>query len=284
MAGETLTPSSYILHHLQNLVYGYYPGNEGQGLEQNLEAGWRFAHSAEEAQAMGFWAIHVDSMLWSIAMGVLFLWLFRKGVKSATSGVPGGLQNFVEVMVEFVDKSVKESFHGRNPVIAPLALTIFCWIFMMNLMDLVPVDFLPQLFHLAGVPYMKVVPTTDLNITFGLSISVFLLIIYYSIKVKGVGGFVGELTLQPFGKWMLPFNLVLESVGLIAKPISLSLRLFGNLYAGELIFILIALMPFWGQWMLSVPWAIFHILVITLQAFIFMMLTIVYLSMAHEDH
>ena len=168
MAGETLTPSSYILHHLQNLVYGYYPGDKVQGLE-NLdsvqEAGWRFAHSAEEAKAMGFWAIHVDSMLWSIGMGVLFLWLFRKGVKSATSGVPGGLQNFVEVMVEFVDKSVKESFHGRNPVIAPLALTIFCWIFMMNLMDLVPVDFLPQLFHLAGVPYMKVVPTTDLNIT-----------------------------------------------------------------------------------------------------------------------
>ena len=154
----------------------------------------------------------------------------------------------------------------------------------MNLMDLVPVDFLPQLFHLAGIQYMKVVPTTDINITFGMSLSVLFLIIYYSIKVKGVGGFAGELTLKPFGKWMLPFNLILEGVGLIAKPISLSLRLFGNLYAGELIFILIALMPFWAQWMLSVPWAIFHILVITLQAFIFMMLTIVYLSMAHEDH
>lgn len=154
----------------------------------------------------------------------------------------------------------------------------------MNLMDLVPVDFLPQLFHAAGVEYMKVVPTTDINITFGMSLSVFVLIIYYSIKVKGVGGFVGELTLQPFGKWMMPFNLLLEGVGLIAKPISLALRLFGNLYAGELIFILIALLPFWAQWALSVPWAIFHILVITLQAFIFMMLTIVYLSMAHEDH
>lgn len=273
MAGDTLTASSYIQHHLQNLVYGNHPEN-----------GWGFAHSAQEAAEMGFWAIHVDSMLWSIGLGVLFLWIFRKAAKSVTSGVPSGMQNFVEVMVEFVDNSVKETFHGKSPVIAPLALTIFCWIFLMNLMDLVPVDFLPFVFASMGVEYMKVVPTTDLNVTLGMSLSVFALIIYYSIKVKGVGGFVGELTLQPFGKWMLPFNLLLEGVGLIAKPISLALRLFGNLYAGELIFILIALLPFWAQWMLSVPWAIFHILVITLQAFIFMMLTIVYLSMAHEDH
>ena len=154
----------------------------------------------------------------------------------------------------------------------------------MNLMDLVPVDFLPTLFMAMGVPYMKVVPTTDVNATLGMSLSVFGLIIYYSIKVKGVSGFVGELTLQPFGKKMIPANLLLEGVGLIAKPISLALRLFGNLYAGELIFILIAIMPFWLQWALSVPWAIFHILVIVLQAFIFMMLTIVYLSMACEDH
>jgi F-type H+-transporting ATPase subunit a len=209
MAGETLTASSYIQHHLQNLVYGNHPVN-----------GWSFAHSTKEASEMGFWSINVDSMLWSIGVGIVFLWLFRKAAKTATSGVPGGLQNFVEVMVEFVDKSVKESFHGKNPVIAPLALTIFCWIFLMNLMDLVPVDFLPQLFHLAGIQYMKVVPTTDINITFGMSLSVLFLIIYYSIKVKGVGGFAGELTLKPFGKWMLPFNLILEGVGLIAKPIS----------------------------------------------------------------
>jgi F-type H+-transporting ATPase subunit a len=276
MAGETVTASSYIQHHLQNLTFGNHP-----------DLGWTFAHSAKEAQEMGFWAVHVDTLGWSVALGMLFLWIFRKAAKKATTGVPGGLQNFVEIMVEFVDTSVKETFHGRNKVIAPLALTIFCWIFLMNLMDLVPVDFLPRLFQIItgnDHAYFKVVPTTDVNATFGMSLSVFALIIYYSIKVKGVSGFAGELTLQPFGKWMMPFNLLLEGVGLIAKPISLALRLFGNLYAGELIFILIALLPFWIQFALSVPWAIFHILVIVLQAFIFMMLTIVYLSMAHEDH
>ncbi len=276
MAGETLTASSYIQHHLQNLTYGNHP-----------EGGWMFAHTAQEAKEMGFWAIHVDTMGWSIALGVLFLWLFRSAAKKATTGVPGGLQNFVEIMIEFVDNSVKETFHGRNKVIAPLALTIFCWVFLMNLMDLIPVDFLPRLAQIITGNehlYFRVVPTTDLNATLGMAFSVFALIVYYSIKVKGVSGFVGELTLQPFGKWMIPFNLLLEGVGLIAKPISLALRLFGNLYAGELIFILIALMPLWIQWALSVPWAIFHILVIVLQAFIFMMLTIVYLSMAHEDH
>ncbi|WLQ13072.1 F0F1 ATP synthase subunit A [Hahella aquimaris] len=276
MAGENPTASEYIQHHLQNLTFGNHP-----------EHGWSFAHTAQEAKEMGFWAVHVDSLGWSIALGALFVWLFRKAAVKATSGVPSGLQNFVEIMVDFVDKSVKETFHGKNAVIAPLALTIFCWIFLMNLMDLVPVDFLPRLFQVItgnDHAYFKVVPTTDVNVTLGMSLSVFFLIIYYSIKVKGVGGFLGELTLQPFGKWMLPFNLLLEGVGLIAKPISLALRLFGNLYAGELLFILIALMPLWAQWVLSVPWAIFHILVIVLQAFIFMMLTIVYLSMAHEDH
>ena len=276
MAGETITASSYIQHHLQNLTFGNHPVN-----------GWSIAHSAKEAQEMGFWAVHVDTLGWSIGLGVLFLWMFRAAAKKATTGIPGGLQNFVEVMVEFVDNSVKETFHGKNKVVAPLALTIFCWIFLMNLMDLVPVDWLPRLFQIItgdDHAYFKVVPTTDVNATLGMSLSVFALIIYYSIKVKGVSGFVGELTLQPFGKWMIPFNLLLEGVGLIAKPISLALRLFGNLYAGELIFILIALLPFYIQFFLSVPWAIFHILVITLQAFIFMMLTIVYLSMAHEDH
>ncbi|OOV87357.1 F0F1 ATP synthase subunit A [Oceanospirillum linum] len=273
MAGANPTPSEYIQHHLQNLTFGLHPdGTLG------------FAHGAKEAADMGFWAVHVDTLGWSIFLGLIFTFLFRKAAKHATTGVPGGLQNFVEIMVEFVDQSVKDTFHGRSSLIAPLALTIFCWVFLMNLMDLVPVDFLPALFMAMGVDYMKVVPTTDVNATLGMSIAVFFLIIYYSIKVKGVGGFVGELTLQPFGKWMMPFNLLLEGVGLIAKPISLALRLFGNLYAGELIFILIAIMPFWIQWALSVPWAIFHILVITLQAFIFMMLTIVYLSLACEDH
>ncbi len=275
MAGE-ITASSYIQHHLQNLTYGNHP-----------EGGWMFAHTAQEAKEMGFWAIHVDTMGWSIVLGLIFLGLFRSAAKKATTGVPGGLQNFVEIMIEFVDNSVKETFHGRNKVIAPLALTVFCWVFLMNFMDLIPVDFLPRLAQIVTGNehlYFKVVPTTDLNATLGMAFSVFALIVYYSIKVKGVSGFIGELTLQPFGKWMIPFNLLLEGVGLIAKPISLALRLFGNLYAGELIFILIALMPFWIQWAMSVPWAIFHILVIVLQAFIFMMLTIVYLSMAHEDH
>ncbi|MBJ7536391.1 F0F1 ATP synthase subunit A [Marinomonas transparens] len=282
MGIESPTASAYIKHHLQNLTFGQHPdGTLG------------LAHNAKEAAEMGFWAIHLDTMAVSIALGVLFLWLFRKAAKKVSSDTPSGLQNFVELMVEFVDGSVKETFHGKNKLIAPLALTIFVWVFLMNAMDLVPVDFLPALASFIGVNifgadphhvYFKFVPTTDLNATLGMSLSVFALIVYYSIKVKGVSGFVGELTLQPFGKWMIPFNLLLEGVGLLAKPVSLALRLFGNLYAGELIFILIAILPWGLQWALSVPWAIFHILVIVLQAFIFMMLTIVYLSMAHEDH
>lgn len=273
MASENHTASEYIQHHLQNLTFG-----------QRHDGSWGIAHGAKEAADMGFWAIHLDTMAFSIGLGVLFLWLFRRAAKKASSGVPSGLQNFVELMVEFVDGSVKETFHGKSKVIAPLALTIFVWVFLMNTMDLIPVDVLPTLAKLAGVEYFKVVPTTDMNATLGMSISVFALIIFYSLKSKGISGFVGELTLQPFGKWMIPFNLLLEGVGLLAKPVSLALRLFGNLYAGELIFILIAILPFWVQWALSVPWAIFHILVIVLQAFIFMMLTIVYLSMANEEH
>ncbi len=277
---EVVTASSYIQHHLQNLTFGVHP-----------EHGLGIAHGAKEASEMGFWAIHLDSMFWSILLGSLFIWLFKKGAERATSGVPGPLQNFVELLVEFADNSVKETFHGKNELIAPLALTIAVWVFLMNLMDLIPVDFIPAVASAIGIPYMKVVPTTDVNITLGMSLSVFCLIIYYSIKIKGVSGFAGELALQPFSsdnvvvKYLfIPVNLLLEGVGLIAKPISLALRLFGNLYAGELIFILIALLPFYVQWMLSVPWAIFHILVIVLQAFIFMMLTIVYLAMAHEHH
>jgi len=288
MAGSA---SEYIQHHLQNHTSDKLPAGyervDGTVLQ---DATWTLAHTGREASDMGFWALHIDSLGWAVALGALFLFIFRLAAKRATSDQPGGLQNFVEVMVEFVDQSVKETFHGKNKVIAPLSLTIFCWVFLMNLMDLVPVDFLPQLFHLMGLEYMKVVPTTDVNVTLGMSLSVFALIIYYSLKVKGVGGFVGELTLHPFSSdnlflkiLLVPINFLLEGVSLIAKPISLALRLFGNLYAGELIFILIALLPFWAQWALSVPWAIFHILVITLQAFIFMMLTIVYLSMAHED-
>lgn len=279
MASANPTTSEYIQHHLTNLVYGNHPVN-----------GWSFAHGAQEAQEMGFWAFHVDTLGWGIVLGVIFAGLFRYAAKRASTAVPSGVQTFVEVMVGFVDKSVKESFHGKSDLIAPLALTIAVWVFLMNFMDLIPVDLLPTMFGAVGVPYMKVVPTTDLNATLGMSFGVFFLIIFYSIKIKGVGGFVGELTLQPFGKWMIPFNFLLEGVGLLAKPVSLGLRLFGNLYAGELIFILIALMYSGGvvlgafAGVLQLGWAIFHILIIVLQAFIFMMLTIVYLSMAHEHH
>jgi len=288
MATEGLTSTSYVKHHLQNLVYGELPEGyeraDGSMLEQST---WTIAHSPKEAVDMGFWAVNVDSMGWSIFLGLIFCYFFRKVAKNIESGVPGKLQNFVEVMVEFVDTNVKETFHGKSdPFIASVALTLFCWIFLMNLMDLVPVDVLPFLAQIiSGDPnfYFKVVPTTDPNITFGLSLAVFALIIFYSVKVKGIGGFIGELTLQPFGKWMIPFNMLLEGVALLAKPVSLSLRLFGNLYAGELIFMLIAMLGYW-QLPLHFVWAVFHILIIVLQAFIFMMLTIVYLSMAHETH
>lgn len=254
-ANGTPTATEYIVHHLTPLTLGE-----------------------------GFWAVHLDTLLVSAGLGILFIWLFRKAARSATSDVPSGLQNFVEIMVEFVDTQVKDSFHGRNPVIAPLALTIFVWVFLWNFMDLVPVDLLPAIAAALGIHYLKVVPSTDMNATFALSISVLLLLYYYSIKVKGGWGFLKEVLYHPFGKWFMPFNLLLRIVEDLAKPISLALRLFGNLYAGELIFILIALLPWWLQFTLGWPWAVFHILVITLQAFIFMVLTIVYLSMAHEDH
>ncbi|ANG65019.1 F0F1 ATP synthase subunit A [Marinobacterium aestuarii] len=273
MASGTVTSSEYISHHLTNLTFGNHP-----------EAGWKLAESAGEAAAMGFWAINVDTMLWSVGLGVFFLWFFGKVAKTATAGVPGSTQNFVETIIEFVDDNVKSIFHYKSPVIAPLALTIFVWVFLMNAMDLVPVDWLPYIAGQMGIHFMKVVPTTDVNATGGMALSVFALIVYYSIKQKGVNGFFKELAFQPLPKIFMPFNLFLEIVGLIAKPVSLALRLFGNMYAGEMIFILIALLPFWIQWLLSVPWAIFHILIITLQAFIFMVLTIVYLAMAHDDH
>lgn len=285
MAAEQ-TSSDYIQHHLTNWKYGL-----------KEDGTWGVAHTAEEAAQMGFNAIHIDSMLWSIGLGIFFCALFYCVGKKATSGVPTKLQAFIELIVEFVDNSVRESYHGKSKLIAPLALTIFCWIFLMNLMDLVPIDFIPALAQKIGGlmgydphhVYMKIVPSTDPNITLGMAICVFFLIIGFGLKEKGIGGFIAEFTLHPFSAKnpilqavLIPVNLVLEVVTLLAKPISLGLRLFGNMYAGELIFILIALMPFWIQWVLSVPWAIFHILVITLQAFVFMMLTIVYLSLMSQ--
>lgn len=294
---DAFTSSEYIKHHLTNLTFGNHPVH-----------GWSFAHNAEEAKAMGFWAFHVDSLAWSLVLGLIFLFIFRMVAKRATAGVPGGLQNFVEWIIDFIDDSVRGSFSGRNPWVAPIALTIFVWVFLMNFMDLISIDWLPQLAGWVGATflgmdphhvYMKVVPSTDPNITFGMSLSVFVMMLYYSLKNKGLGGFTGELTLHPFSSKnpvvqviFIPINFILEFVSLISKPVSLALRLFGNMYAGETIFILIALMygAGWGFGLfggaLQIGWAIFHILIITLQAFIFMTLTIVYLDMAHQtsDH
>jgi len=344
---ETVTSSEYIQHHLQNLTFGKTP-----------EGGWGFAHSAAEAKAMGFWAVNVDTMFWSVLLGVIFFFLFRSVARKANSGVPSRFESAIETIVEFVDTSVRETFHGTSRLIAPLALTLFVWIFFMNFMDLIPVDWLPWVAASAGVHYQKVVPTTDVNATMGMAIAVFILIIIYSIRFKGVGGFIGELVMNPLNPkdlnmpkvvwpFLMAFNLLLELVSLLAKPVSLGLRLFGNLYAGELIFILIALVftagsgfvatglssvfggqiPAWfwvltavavfatlwlnikgqlsnrrtwlflfaemllvgglaflGGQLMHFGWAVFHLIIVTLQAFIFMMLTIVYLSMAQQHH
>ena len=356
MAGDNpATTTEYIEHHLQNLVYGRLPA----GYERELEHGreilsentWTLAHGSGEVAAMGFWAIHVDSMAWSIGLGILFCILFRFAAVRSSSDSPKGFINFVELIIEFVDDKVRDSFNAKNSLIAPLALTIFIWIFLMNLMDLVPVDLVPKLMMLAGVEYQKIVPSTDPNVTMGMALGVFVLMLFYNIKIKGFG-FVKELTLHPFNHWaFVPVNLFMEGVGLLAKPFSLGLRLFGNMYAGEMIFILIALMFAAGAgsgiiagglnaqlfgdgtnillwlvtfllvcslcWMnlkdkistgktlfyslalltitggilglsggiMQLGWAIYHILIVSLQAFIFMMLTVVYLGMAHEqDH
>jgi len=271
------TASEYIQHHLQNLQVC------------RGEDGWIWNDCAGN-----FWAINVDSMFFSAVLGLVLCTLFRIIARNATAGRPGKMQAFVEILVDFVDGSVKDSFHGRNKLIAPLALTLVVWVFLMNLMDLIPVDWLPQVAHLTGVEYLKIVPTTDPNITFAMSLTIFVLIIFYSLKVKGIGGFIAELTLQPlspkdlgvpliFRPLVMAFNLILETVALLAKPLSLSLRLFGNMYAGELMFILIALLGLY-QLPLHFLWAVFHILIITLQAYIFMILSVVYLSQAHEEH
>lgn len=273
MSGETLTSSEYIQHHLTNLTYGRF--SDGH---------WGFAHGAEDLAEMGFYAINVDTMFWSISLGFVFLFIFMAAARSATVGVPGHLQNLCEVAVEFVEDNVTQVFGTRpNPIIGPLSLTILVWVFLMNLMDLIPVDFIPYAAQLAGVPYFKVVATTDPNATLGMSIGVFVLVLYYNFKIKGPIKFAAGLVTHPIPHWsMYWFNFILEIVDMIAKPLSHGLRLFGNLYAGEMIFILIALLPFYAQWMLALPWAIFHILIIVLQAFVFMILTIVYLAQAHD--
>ncbi len=287
MAAGTLTSTEYIRHHLANLTYGRFPDGH-----------WGMARSAEEAKEMGFMAVHVDSMFWSIFLAAVFLFFFTRVARKVTAGVPGKMQNFVEMVVEFVDTSVKDSFSGENKLVGPLALTVFVWVFLMNIMDLVPVDLIPWLLDKTGIAhFQKIVPSTDPNVTFAMALSIFALVLYYSIKNKGAGGFASELTLHPFESKnifikivLIPINFFLEFVSLISKPISLALRLFGNMYAGEMIFILIALMLTAGPVMavfgggLQLIWAIFHILIVTLQAFIFMTLTVVYLEMAHQKH
>jgi F-type H+-transporting ATPase subunit a len=260
--------SEYIVHHLGNLKYGE-----------------------------GFWTFNLDSIFFSVLLGLLFVVSFYLAARKATSGVPGKFQSFVETVVEFVDVQVRDTFHGTSKIIAPLALTIFCWILLMNFMDAVPVDLFPLIGQKVGLEHLKVVPTTDLQITVGMSFTVFLIVMFYSFKIKGFGGFTWELLTHPFGKWMMPFNLLLNLIEHLARPVSLGLRLYGNLYAGEMIFLLLAVLGgsfainsfagvggAIGQLLLGVVWACFHILVIPLQAFIFMVLTIVYLSQAHETH
>lgn len=270
MASPEHSPTEYVTHHLFHAQACYADGT------------WRFG--SQYAPCEGFWTFHLDTLVFSILLGALFTFSFWLAARRATAGVPGKWQNFVETMVDFVDNSVKESFHGPRGFVAPLALTIFVWVLLWNLMDLIPVDLLPWLGTLVGIEYMRIVPSADMNATFGLSLTVLALIIIYSIKGKGVGGFAKEFVTHPFGGWLFPFNVILNTVELLAKPISLAMRLFGNLYAAELIFILIALLPMWAQWLPGGVWAIFHILVIPLQAFIFMTLTIVYLSLAYESH
>ena len=253
-----------------------------------------------------FSVINYDSVFFSVLLAILFGASFYIAARRATTGFPGRFQSFVELLVENVNKNVTDSYQGSSKLIAPLALTIFCWVFLFNAMDVLPVDLLPSLARHAGIEHLKVVPSTDLNVTFALALTVFVLILYYSIKMKGLGGFLGELTLQPFSSnnklvkvLLIPANFLLEIVPLLARPISLSLRLYGNLFAGEMIFLLLAVLSLQGvsalshfsgwvflviQFLLAFIWAVFHLLVITLQAFIFMVLTIVYLSMASEHH
>lgn len=263
--------AEYVQHHLSHLGLNLHTLKWGNG---------------------GFWTLNIDTLIISVLTGAIFLYFFWKIAKNVSAqAVPGKLQAFIEIIIEFVDKTVKESFHGKNALIAPLALTIFVWIFLMNLMDLLPIDFIPTMANLMGLHYFRAVPTADPSATFGMSLAVFALIIYYNFKMKGVVGLTVEICTKPFTSdylWLrillMPLNIIFRLIEEIVRPVSLSLRLFGNLFAGELIFILIALLPWWVQFMPGAVWSIFHILIILIQAFIFMMLTIIYLTMAHESH
>jgi len=276
----TANPVEYITHHLTNWCLGCDPATH------------------QPANVIDFSVIFVDTLLFGWLTGGLFMWVAWKVGRNLTSDTPSGLQNLLEALVEFVNGLIKDVFPGSNPIIGPLALTIFAWVFLMNFMDIIPVDLLPWIAQLIGHygfgmdphhVYLKVVPTTNLDTTFALALSVMGLIIYYNIKVKGLGGYIGMFFTHPFGKFLFPFNFLLTAVEEIAKPVSLAMRLFGNFFAAELLFVLIALLSFsWyvlpAQVLLGSLWAIYHILVIPLQAFIFMILTVVYLALAHQTH
>lgn len=257
-------PVTYIQHHLHNLYIG-----DG-----------------------GFWTLNLDTLFFAwFAAGLIMYFSYKVG-KNLSLDKPTGMQNLLEAVYEFVDGQVKGIFPTRDPLVGPLAMTIFCWVFLMNAMDMAPVDLLPATASAVGIPYLKVVATTDLGTTFGMSISVFCLIIFYNIRAKGFIGYIKTFLFHPFGKWMIPFNIVMTLIEELAKPISLALRLFGNMFAGELIFLLLAMLGAFGtllwvllpvQIALATFWSIFHILVITLQAFIFMILTTVFLAMANTE-
>ena len=270
-AGHAPTASEYIVHHLGHLSTNH------------------------QEKIVDFSIINMDTLFWSVAMGIVGSLFMFMAARRATSGVPGRLQAFVEMIVEMVDDQAKSIVHGDRSFIAPLALTVFVWVFLMNSLDFLPVDLFSSLFGLLGIehaiPYHRVVPTADLNGTMGIALGVLVLMLYYNVKIKGAGGFVHELFAAPFGIWLAPFNLLLNIIEFAAKTVSLAMRLFGNMYAGELLFLLIALLGstatvfgFVGHVIAGSMWAIFHILIVLLQAFIFMMLTLVYLGQAHEGH
>ena len=267
MAGEALTPTSYIQHHLHNLSI---PLKEGSS----------------------FWVLHVDTLIMAVLTGLVMVVAFWAGTRKATAGVPGKWQAFVEICLEFVDRQAKDTYHGKSKLVTPIAITLFFWILMMNMIDLIPAEFIVKPLELTGLaPHgFKPVPTADVNATLGLSISVFFLMLFFSLRAKGLGGFIHEFLTAPFGKWLMPFNLILNIVEWLSKPISLAMRLFGNMFGGEIVFLLIWILGGAGVFgaisggVFGLGWMLFHLLVIPLQAFIFMMLSIVYLSLSEDSH
>ncbi|WP_343192170.1 F0F1 ATP synthase subunit A [Buchnera aphidicola] len=274
-SGEIFNTQKYITHHLEHLKINLHTLNVFN-IKDNMPVN-------------DFWTLNIDSIFFSILLGASFLiFFFIMSKKMTYNTVPNKLQVIVELVIDFVNNNVREMYGTKNiSLIAPLSLTIFIWVVLMNFMDLLPVDLLPFISeYYLNCTSLRIVPSSDINIALSMSFSIFILIMFYSCKYKGIVCFLKELIMQPFkNPFFFIINFILESISLLSKPISLGLRLFGNIYAGEMIFILIAgLLPWWSQWILAVPWAIFHILIIFLQAFIFMVLTIVYLSMASKKH